>query len=118
MIRTIAYKEFLEMVRDGRLQWAAAIVFVLLLTALAVGWSHYQEISAQHELSQKTVRNQWLNQPEQNPPMPSSPRRFCLLSIREWNPMWGLQSGWKPTTRISSRLDRQRMPPPFSASAN
>ena len=47
MIRTIAYKEFLEMVRDGRLQCAAAIVFVLLLTALAVGWSHYQEISPQ-----------------------------------------------------------------------
>ena len=59
MIRTTAYKEFLEMVRDGRFQWATGIVFVLLLTALAVGWSHYKEISAQHELSQNTVRNQW-----------------------------------------------------------
>ena len=67
MIRTIAYKEFLEMVRDGRFQWATGIVFVLLLTALAVGWNHYKEISAQHELSQSTVRNQWLQQPEQNP---------------------------------------------------
>ncbi len=32
------------MVRDGRFQWATGIVFVLLLTALAVGWSHYKEI--------------------------------------------------------------------------
>ena len=64
MIRTIAYKEFLEMVRDGRVQWTAGIVFALLLTALAVGWSHYEEISAQRELAQSTVRDQWLSQPE------------------------------------------------------
>ena len=67
MIRTIAYKEFLEMVRDGRVQWAAGIVLALLLTALAVGWSHYREVNEQHELSQGTVRDQWLGQPEQNP---------------------------------------------------
>ncbi len=67
MIRTIAYKEFLEMVRDGRVQWAAGIVLALLLTALAVGWNHYEEVNTQHELSQSTVRDQWLSQPEQNP---------------------------------------------------
>ena len=67
MIRTIAYKEFLEMVRDGRIQWAAGIVLALLLTALAVGWNHYQEVNTEHELSQSTVRDQWLSQPEQNP---------------------------------------------------
>ncbi len=42
MIRTIAYKEFLEMVRDGRFIWATGIVFVVLLSALAVGWNHFK----------------------------------------------------------------------------
>ena len=67
MIRTIAYKEFLEMVRDGRVQWAAGIIIALLLTALAVGWRNYEEINSERQLAQSTVREQWLSQPEQNP---------------------------------------------------
>ena len=67
MIRTIAYKEFLEMVRDGRAQWAAGIVIALLLTSLAVGWRNYEEINSERQLAQSTVREQWLSQPEQNP---------------------------------------------------
>ncbi len=67
MIRTIASKEFLEMVRDGRFQWAAGILIALLLTALAMGWRNYEEISSERELAQSTVHEQWLKQPEQNP---------------------------------------------------
>ena len=67
MIKTIAYKEFLQMVRDGRVKWAAGIVFCLLLASLVVGLRHYQDLSAQHELAQNKVREQWLSQPEQNP---------------------------------------------------
>ncbi len=67
MIRTIAYKELLEMVRDGRFQWVAGILIVLLMTALAVGWRNYEEISSERELAQNTVHEQWLKQPEQNP---------------------------------------------------
>jgi len=32
MIGTVARKEFVELVRDGRFKWTAAIMFLLLLT--------------------------------------------------------------------------------------
>ena len=32
-----------------------------------MGLRHYQDLSAQHELAQNKVREQWLSQPEQNP---------------------------------------------------
>jgi ABC-2 type transport system permease protein len=67
MIRDIAYKEFLQMVRDGRVQWAAGILIALLLIALAVGWRNYEEVSSSRSLAQNTVYEQWLQQPEQNP---------------------------------------------------
>ncbi|MEE2821722.1 MAG: ABC transporter permease subunit [Acidobacteriota bacterium] len=67
MIKTIAHKEFLQMVRDGRFKWVAGIVFCLLLASLVVGWRHYQTLNTQHELAQTRVREQWLSQPEQNP---------------------------------------------------
>jgi hypothetical protein len=95
MIRTIAYKELLEMVRDGRFQWVAGILIVLLLTALA-----------------KTLIREYITAP-----MPSDLERFCLLLIRDSNRTLGLRCGWKPTRKTSSRPGRQTMPPPFNASA-
>ncbi len=67
MIKTIAYKEFLEMLRDGRVKWGAGIVFLLLLTSLAIGWKHNQDVTQQHALAQDQVRDQWESQPEKNP---------------------------------------------------
>lgn len=41
MIRKIAYKEFTEMIRDGRFRWAAIVIFFLLIASLALGWKHW-----------------------------------------------------------------------------
>jgi hypothetical protein len=35
LIGIVAHKEFIEIVRDGRFKWTAAIMVMLLLTALA-----------------------------------------------------------------------------------
>jgi ABC-2 type transport system permease protein len=67
MITRIAQKEFTEMLRDGRFRWAAALVFTLLLTALALGWKHHREVKRQHDLAQAETREQWLKQPAKNP---------------------------------------------------
>ena len=67
MIRTIAHKELLEIIRDGRIKWAALIVFALLLSALAVGVTYYREVSTQHETAQRAVREHWVNQTPKNP---------------------------------------------------
>ena len=38
MITAIARKEFAEIVRDGRFKWTAAIMVLLLLTAMMAGY--------------------------------------------------------------------------------
>jgi ABC-2 type transport system permease protein len=67
MIGTIARKEMTEMIRDGRFRWAGAIVLALLVGALALGWQHYREVNAQHELARRQTRTQWLQQGVKNP---------------------------------------------------
>ena len=41
MIRIIARKEFSEIVRDGRFMWTAALMVLLLLTAMLAGWQRH-----------------------------------------------------------------------------
>ncbi len=67
MIVRIARKEFTEMWRDGRFSWAAALVFTLLLAALALGWKNYRDVKQQHDSAQAETRDQWVNQPAKNP---------------------------------------------------
>lgn len=67
MIAKIARKDFTEMIRDGRFRWAAGIVMGLLLVSMALGWSHYREVNAQHEAAERATRQQWLNQGEKGP---------------------------------------------------
>ncbi len=59
MIRHIIRKEFMDMVRDGRFRWCAALVGVLLLVSLGTGW--VQARNAQKELTaaQATARDHW-----------------------------------------------------------
>lgn len=108
MIRTIAYKELLEMVRDGRFQWVAGILIVLLLTALAVGWRNYEEISAERELAQSTVRDQWLKQPEQNP---HSGVHYGIYAFRPRTFLSSLDPGLEPyvgaTVWLEAHLQNQ-----------
>jgi ABC-2 type transport system permease protein len=67
MIRTVARKELVDMTRDGRFRCAAGIVLALLLGAVVLGWRHYREVNAQHEMAQRATREQWLKQGVKNP---------------------------------------------------
>ena len=67
MITRIARKEFVEMTRDGRFRWSAAIVFCLLIASLAIGWKHYREVKSDRDAAQSQAYEQWLNQGRRNP---------------------------------------------------
>jgi ABC-2 type transport system permease protein len=67
MVTRIARKELIEMLRDGRFRWAAAIVFALLLASIMIGAKHHREVKRQHDLAQAETRDQWLRQPAKNP---------------------------------------------------
>ncbi|HJP39766.1 MAG TPA: DUF3526 domain-containing protein [Gammaproteobacteria bacterium] len=67
MITTIAKKEFICLVRDGRFRWIAAIMALLLLTSLWAGLNRYQSLSDVQIASQATTEEQWVNQDDKNP---------------------------------------------------
>ena len=67
MITTIAKKEFVGLIRDGRFRWCAAIMIFLLLTSLWVGYSRYQSMNDTQLSAQTTTEEQWVNQDDKNP---------------------------------------------------
>lgn len=67
MIRTIAHKELLEQMRDGRFRLAALVVAVLLLVALGLGVAEYATVRAEAERAEEASWDQWVEQGEKNP---------------------------------------------------
>ncbi|TDJ48355.1 MAG: DUF3526 domain-containing protein [Gammaproteobacteria bacterium] len=67
MITSIARKEFTEIVRDGRFKWTAAIMVLLLLTAMLAGYQKYNTAVRIQHAAQAGSNQQWLNQGDKNP---------------------------------------------------
>lgn len=67
MIATIARKEFTEIVRDGRFKWTAAVMVLLLLTALLAGFQKYNTQKRIQAATQGETNEQWLQQGDKNP---------------------------------------------------
>ncbi|MDN6888067.1 DUF3526 domain-containing protein [Variovorax sp. CAN2819] len=67
LVNWIARREFLERLRDGRLDWAGGLVAVLLLTALAVGWAHQRDARAEQRAAQAMDYRDWLRQDRRHP---------------------------------------------------
>jgi ABC-2 type transport system permease protein len=62
MVKKIARKEFIEMVRDGRYVCAAVVVSILLLAALAAGWKSHQEAQVERAAARRAAREHWVGQ--------------------------------------------------------
>lgn len=67
MIGIVARKEFAEIVRDGRFKWTAALMVLLLLTAMLAGWQRYSGYMAIQAAAQGSTNSQWLKQGDKNP---------------------------------------------------
>lgn len=67
MVKMIARKEFIEMIRDGRYVCAAVVVTLLLLAALAAGWKSQQEAQAERAAARRAAREHWVGQGAKNP---------------------------------------------------
>jgi ABC-2 type transport system permease protein len=67
MIIAIARKEFAEIVRDGRFKWTAAIMVLLLLTAMMAGYQKYSSAVRVQAAAQGGTNEQWLDQGDKNP---------------------------------------------------
>jgi ABC-2 type transport system permease protein len=67
MFAIIAAKDLRELSRDGRLLWAGGLVVVLMLMALAVGWSRHAQISSERSAGQALDYDAWLHQGYRHP---------------------------------------------------
>jgi ABC-2 type transport system permease protein len=67
MIIAIARKEFAEIVRDGRFKWTAAIMVLLLFTAMMAGYQKYSSAVRVQQAAQGGTNEQWLDQGDKNP---------------------------------------------------
>ncbi len=67
MIRIIARKELVEIVRDGRFRWTAAMMALLLLTAMLAGAQRHSSYMAIQSAAQGATNTQWLKQGDKNP---------------------------------------------------
>ena len=69
MIKHIVRKEFMDVVRDGRFRWCAALVGALLLVSLGHGWVQARQAQQELAAAQATAREHWESQGEKNPPL-------------------------------------------------
>jgi ABC-2 type transport system permease protein len=105
MIKTVAHKELVEMTRDGRFRCASGIVFALLLGAVALGWQHYRDVNAQHDLAQRATREQWLNQGVKNP---HSAAHYGVYAFKPKMPLSLVDQGVDPFTGVAVWLEAHK----------
>ncbi|MEW6139672.1 MAG: ABC transporter permease subunit [Thermodesulfobacteriota bacterium] len=67
MIRRIAWREFIEFIRDGRLPLVGGLFAVLLVVLLAVGWLQESNLNSERSAAQGMDYNDWLNQKNRHP---------------------------------------------------
>ena len=105
MIRHIVRKEFMDVVRDGRFRWCAALVGALLLVSLGTGW--VQARNAQKELAaaQATARDHWESQGEKNP---HSAAHYGVYAFKPRLALSFVDEGVDPYTGTSVFLEAHR----------
>jgi ABC-2 type transport system permease protein len=105
MIWHIARKEMIEMFRDGRFRASAAILSVLLFTALVLGWRQQARTSAQHEAARQATRAQWLGQGKKNP---HSAAHYGVYAFKPKSPLALADPGTDAYTGVAVWLEAHK----------
>ncbi len=90
MVAKVARKEMLEMFRDGRFRIAGAIVLLLLIAALLIGWQQARDVRQQLAVAKVADEQQWLDQGERNP---HSAAHFGKYAFKPTTPVSFLDRG-------------------------
>ena len=108
MISTIARKEAVELWRDGRFRWGAALVVTLLAVALLSGWQHYREIEASHTAATEATWQRWLSQGEKNP---HSAAHYGMYAFKPVTPLSLVDQGVNSYTGVFTWLEAHNQNP-------
>lgn len=105
MIATIARKEFIELIRDGRFRWAGAIVLALLVTALVAGAYYQRDLVQQQRAAQAAEQARWYEQGSKNP---HSAAHYGLYAFKPRLAPAFLDPGVEPYTGIAVWLEAHK----------
>jgi ABC-2 type transport system permease protein len=105
MVRTIARKELLEMLRDGRFRGLAILVVALSAASFAAGWKHYTDVQRQHVEAQRATRAQWLNQPAKNP---HSAAHYGMYAFKPKSRLSMVDTGIDPYVGVAAWLEAHK----------
>jgi ABC-2 type transport system permease protein len=101
----IARKEFVDLVRDGRVRWATVMVGLLLTVSVFAGWRHAAAVSAEHERAQQATREQWERQPAKNP---HSAAHYGIFAFKPQSRLAMVDSGIDPYVGVAAWLEAHR----------
>jgi ABC-2 type transport system permease protein len=105
MLWTIARKDLIEILRDGRFRIAAAVVIALTLASLAAGWKHYRDVSAQHGEARRGTRTQWVQQPKKNP---HSAAHYGVYAFKPTSQLGIVDTGIDPYVGVAAWLEAHK----------
>ncbi|MEQ8736735.1 MAG: DUF3526 domain-containing protein [Rhodospirillaceae bacterium] len=102
MILTVARKEFLEIIRDGRIKWSAGILAIMLITALGTASQRFVDISVERDSAQEVVNAQFAAQGEKNP---HAAAHYGLYAFKPVTPLSFFDTGIGSYTGVSVWLE-------------
>jgi ABC-2 type transport system permease protein len=101
----IAVKDATETWRDGRFRWAAGLLFVLLIAAIAGGAQHQSQIARQHADAQAAERGAWLDKGDMNPHAAAHYGAFVFKPVQ---PLSAIDPGLDPYLGVFVFLEAHR----------
>lgn len=104
-ISTIARKEMIELWRDSRSRWAAALVVLLMLVAILLGWQQMQRTEAERQAARTTSYQQWLDQGEKNP---HAAAHFGQYAFKPANPLSFVDPGVTPYVGVTVWMEAHK----------
>lgn len=102
---TIAVKDATEIWRDGRFRWAAALLFLLLIAAVAGGVHNQTQIARQHADAQQAERETWLDKGDMNPHAAAHYGAFVFKPVQ---PLSAIDPGLDPFVGVFVFLEAHK----------
>jgi ABC-2 type transport system permease protein len=101
----IAVKDATEIWRDGRFRWAAGLLLVLLVAAIAGGVHNQSQIARQHADAQRAERDVWLDKGDMNPHAAAHYGAFVFKPVQ---PLSAIDPGLDPFVGVFVFLEAHK----------
>ena len=101
----IAVKDATEIWRDGRFRWAAGLLLILLIAAVAGGVHNQSQIARQHADAQQAERDVWLDKGDMNPHAAAHYGAFVFKPVQ---PLSAIDPGLDPFVGVFVFLEAHK----------